>query len=98
MQSIHYDDPPYEERIIFDLDEIGRQGVRKMLVQALEAEVEKPTCYVEAAKGECDEHGAGTCGAQRPGPEPGGPVRGEDHRGEDAEGERPRRVDRAASG
>lgn len=40
MQSIHYDDPPYEERIIFDLDEIGRQGVRKMLVQALEAEVE----------------------------------------------------------
>jgi putative transposase len=39
---------------MLDLDQVARQGARKMLAQALQAEVE---AYVEAAKGERDEHG-----------------------------------------
>ncbi len=37
---------------MLDLDEIARQGARKMLAQALEAEVE---AYLVAATGERDE-------------------------------------------
>jgi putative transposase len=39
---------------VFDLDEIARQGARKMLAQALQAEVE---AYLKAAEGERDERG-----------------------------------------
>jgi putative transposase len=39
---------------MLDLDEIARQGARKMLAEALEAEVQD---YLEAARGERDEHG-----------------------------------------
>ena len=39
---------------MLDLDEIARQGARKMLAEALEAEVE---VYLEAARGERDERG-----------------------------------------
>lgn len=51
----------HEERLILDLYEIGRQGDRKMLIQALEAEVE---AYVGAAEGQRDEHGR-TLGARK---------------------------------
>jgi putative transposase len=53
MQRVHQDEATREE-LMLDLDEIARQGARKMLAQALQAEVET---YVEAAKGERDEHG-----------------------------------------
>ena len=42
------------EELMLDLDEIARQGARKMLAQALEAEVE---AYLDAAKDQRDEHG-----------------------------------------
>jgi putative transposase len=42
------------EQFMLDLDEIARQGARRMLAEALEAEVE---AYVEAARGERDERG-----------------------------------------
>lgn len=42
------------EGLLLDLDEIARAGARKMLAEALEAEVED---YLQAAKGECDDHG-----------------------------------------
>jgi hypothetical protein len=53
MRSIHQDERAREEYLI-DLDEIARQGARKMLAEALEAEVE---AYIEAASGERDEGG-----------------------------------------
>ena len=53
MRSIHQDERAREEYLI-DLDEIARQGARKMLAEALEAEVE---AYIEAASGERDERG-----------------------------------------
>ena len=53
MQSIHQDDEA-RERTLLDLDEIARQGARKMLAEALEAEVRD---YLEAASGERDEKG-----------------------------------------
>jgi len=53
MGSIHQTDTDREE-FILDLDEIARQGARRMLAEALEAEVE---AYVEAAKEERDERG-----------------------------------------
>ena len=53
MQRVHQDEAVREE-LMLDLDEIARQGARKMLAQALQAEVE---AYVEAATGERDEHG-----------------------------------------
>ena len=40
--------------IVLDLDEISRQGARKMFAQALQAEVE---AYLKAAEGERDERG-----------------------------------------
>lgn len=42
------------EGLLLDLDEIARAGARRMLAEALEAEVED---YLQAAKGECDDHG-----------------------------------------
>jgi putative transposase len=53
MFSIHHDQQAREE-FAFDLDEIARQGARRMLAQALEAEVQ---AYIEAAKGERNEYG-----------------------------------------
>jgi transposase-like protein len=53
MSSIHQDERAREE-LALDLDEIARQGARKMLAEALEAEVE---AYIEAARAERDERG-----------------------------------------
>ena len=53
MRSIHQVEGD-REQIMLDLDEIARQGARRMLAEALEAEVE---AYVEAARGERDEQG-----------------------------------------
>ena len=52
MQSIHQVDDGREEEAMLDLDEIARQGARRMLAEALEAEVRD---YIEAATGERDE-------------------------------------------
>ena len=54
MFSIHQDERAREELALGDLDEIARQGARKMLAEALEAEVE---AYIEAARAERDERG-----------------------------------------
>ncbi len=51
MRSVHQDEPT-REQLVLDLDEIARQGARKMLSQALQAEVQ---AYLQAAEGECDE-------------------------------------------
>src|SRR5688500_3201779 len=53
MQRIHQLEGD-REKLLLDLDEIARAGARKMLAQALEAEVED---YLQAAKGERDGHG-----------------------------------------
>ena len=53
MQRIHQVGGEHE-RLPLDLDEIARAGARKMLAQALEAEVE---AYLDAASGERDENG-----------------------------------------
>jgi transposase-like protein len=53
MRRIHHEDEA-REGFIFDLDEIARQGARKMLMEALEAEVEE---YIESARSERDERG-----------------------------------------
>jgi putative transposase len=53
VQSIHQVDVGREEAML-DLDEIARQGARRMLAEALEAEVRD---YIEAATGERDEQG-----------------------------------------
>jgi hypothetical protein len=45
MRSIHHDEGARED-LSLDLDEIARQGARRMLAEALEAEVE---AYVRAA-------------------------------------------------
>ncbi len=48
MRSVHQDEAAceQEERQVLDLDEIARQGAKKMLAQALQAEVE---AYLRAA-------------------------------------------------
>jgi putative transposase len=51
--SIHQDRAACEE-LTLDLDEIARAGARRMLAEALEAEVE---AYIEAARGERDDRG-----------------------------------------
>jgi hypothetical protein len=57
MRSVHQDESTREqEEFVLDLDEIARQGARKMLAQALEAEVE---AYLRAGEGERDEHKLG---------------------------------------
>jgi hypothetical protein len=47
------------------LDEIAREGARRMLIEALRAEADD---YIERHRGERDEHGTGVGGTQRPGP------------------------------
>ena len=46
MHTLHQNEED-RERHLLDLDEIARQGARRMLAEALEAEVE---AYIEAAK------------------------------------------------
>jgi transposase-like protein len=53
MHRVHQDEKAREE-LMLDLDEIARQGARKMLAEALEAEVQN---YLEAARGARDERG-----------------------------------------
>jgi putative transposase len=53
MHRLHQDERIREE-LMLDLDEIARRGARRMLAEALEAEVE---FYIEAARGERDERG-----------------------------------------
>ena len=53
MHRLHQDERVREEHLL-DLDEIARAGARRMLAEALEAEVE---FYIEAARGERDERG-----------------------------------------
>jgi transposase-like protein len=53
MERIHQVEGDREEHLL-DLDEIARQGAKRMLARALEAEVE---AYVESAKEERDERG-----------------------------------------
>ena len=53
MERIHQVEGDRGEHLL-DLDEIARVGARRMLAEALEVEVEE---YVEAARGERDEHG-----------------------------------------
>jgi transposase-like protein len=53
MRRVHQDEEDRERRLL-DLDEIARRGARRMLAQALEAEVQD---YLDAARGERDEAG-----------------------------------------
>lgn len=53
MRTLHHDEES-SQRHLLDLDEIARQGARRMLAEALEAEVE---AYVEYTREERDEHG-----------------------------------------
>ena len=53
MYRLHQDEPQREERLL-DLDEIARAGARRMLAEALEAEVHE---YLEGARGERDDDG-----------------------------------------
>jgi putative transposase len=53
MHRLHQDHKAREE-LMLDLDEIARQGARRMLAEALEAEVE---AYLEALRGERDDEG-----------------------------------------
>jgi transposase-like protein len=53
MERIHQDEHDREQAML-DLDEIVRQGARRMLAEALEAEVRD---YIEAARSERDEQG-----------------------------------------
>ena len=53
MDRIHQDEQTGEQ-FLLDLDEIARVGARRMLAEALEAEVE---AYLEAAIEERDERG-----------------------------------------
>jgi transposase-like protein len=53
MFTLHQDQAAREE-LVLDLDEIARYGARRMLAQALEAEVET---YIEAARDQRDEYG-----------------------------------------
>jgi putative transposase len=53
MHRVHQEEKAREE-LMLDLDELARAGARRMLAQALEAEVE---AYLEAARDERDEDG-----------------------------------------
>ena len=53
MKRIHQDDE-VREGFMLDLDEIAREGARRMLARALEAEVQ---AYIDSASGERDERG-----------------------------------------
>ena len=54
MYTLHQDEHHREQNLLLDLDEIARQGARRMLAQALEAEVD---AYLQAAKDQRDENG-----------------------------------------
>ena len=54
MQRVHQPDGECRERFMLDLDEIARAGARRMLAEALQAEVES---YLEAARNERDDNG-----------------------------------------
>ncbi len=53
MQTVHQDGEERQQPLL-DLDEIARRGARRMLAEALEAEVQT---YIEAAREERDERG-----------------------------------------
>ena len=53
MKRIHQDDE-LREGFMLDLDEIAREGARRMLARALEAEVQ---AYIDSASAERDERG-----------------------------------------
>ena len=53
MRRLHQNEESREE-LTLDLDELARQGARRMLAEALEAEVQD---YLEAARSQRDEHG-----------------------------------------
>ena len=53
MRTVQHDDEDRQQYML-DLDEIARQGARRMLAEALEAEVE---AHLEAARDERDERG-----------------------------------------
>jgi transposase-like protein len=53
MRTVQHDERDRQQYIL-DLDEIARQGARRMLAEALEAEVRD---YLDAARGERDERG-----------------------------------------
>lgn len=53
MHRLHQDEAKREE-LLLDLDEIARAGARRMLAEALEAEVQE---YIEGARGERDDDG-----------------------------------------
>ena len=53
MHRLHQDERVREE-LLLDLDEIARQGAKRMLAEALEAEVQ---AYLEAARDQRDEQG-----------------------------------------
>lgn len=53
MYRLHQDGKDREQELL-DLDEIARQGARRMLAEALEAELQD---YLDAARGERDEQG-----------------------------------------
>jgi putative transposase len=53
MQRLHQNGQVHEEAML-NLDEIARQGARRMLAEALEAEVQD---YLDASRGERDEQG-----------------------------------------
>lgn len=53
MGRLHHGEQ-FREELALDLDEIARAGARRMLAEALEAEVAD---YIEAARGQQDEQG-----------------------------------------
>lgn len=54
MHRVHHVEATRREQFVLDLDEIARQGARKMLAQALEVELD---AYLKAAEAARDEHG-----------------------------------------
>ncbi len=48
MHRLHQDEQVHEQAML-DLDEIARQGARRMLAEALEAEVQETTSMPPAA-------------------------------------------------
>ncbi len=57
MQRVHHDDEARQQHML-DLDEIARAGARKMLAQALEAEVEaRLPISMRPRMDQRDEHG-----------------------------------------
>ena len=53
MQRVRHHEPKRKQELSLDLDEIVRQGARRMFAHALQAEVD---AYLMAAEGVRDEH------------------------------------------